>query len=89
MGSQGASVFAQHITIPSSLESFFATLKNEMYHRRRFPTRAAARCAVIEFIEAYYNRRRPHSTIGYRIPAEAMEEFFKRTGPAKAMPIAA
>lgn len=70
-------------------ESFFATLKNEMYHRRRFPTRAAARCAVIEFIEAYYNRRRPHSTIGYRIPAEAMEEFFKRTGPAKAMPIAA
>ena len=35
--------------------------------------------AVIEFIEAYCNRRRPHSTIGYKMPAEAMEEFFERT----------
>ena len=34
-------------------ESFFATLKNEMYYRERFPTRAAARHAVVEFIEAY------------------------------------
>ena len=62
-------------------ESFFATLKNEMYHRESFPTRAEARRAVVGFIEGYYNRRRPHSTIGYRIPAQAMDEFFKRTEP--------
>ena len=62
-------------------ESFFATLKNEMYYRRGFATRAEARTAVVEFIESYYNRRRPHSTIGYRAPAEAMEAFFERTAP--------
>ena len=62
-------------------ESFFATLKNEMCYRRSFPTRNSAKHAAIEFIEAYYNRRRPHSTIGYKVLAEAMEEFFERTAP--------
>lgn len=65
-------------------ESFFATLKNEMYYRRRFATGAEARHAVVEFIEAYYNRRRPHSSIGYRVPAEAMADFFERTDPKPA-----
>ena len=68
-------------------ESFFATLKNEMYHRRSFATRLEAKNAVIGFIEGYYNRRRPHSTIGYRVPAEAMASFFERTAPrAEASP---
>lgn len=72
-------------------ESFFATLKNEMYHRRSFPTRAAARLAVVEFIESYYNRRRPHSTIGYQVPAQAMQAFFDRTAPEQpeSLPMAA
>ena len=38
-----------------------------MYYRRSFPTRDSAKHAVIEFIEAYCNRRRPHSTIGYKV----------------------
>lgn len=62
-------------------ESFFATLKNEMYYRKSFATRAQAKAAVIEFIESYYNRRRPHSSIGYKIPAEVMNAFFERTKP--------
>ena len=62
-------------------ESFFATLKNEMYYRQSFATRSCAKHAVIEFIESYYNRRRPHSSIGYKIPAEVMEAFFERTKP--------
>ena len=71
-------------------EPFFATLKNEMCYRRSFATRADAKHAVVEFIEAGYNRRRPHSTIGYRIPAQAMESFFERTMPeSKALPMAA
>ena len=71
-------------------ESFFATLKNEMYYRGSFATRADARHAVIGFIEADYNRRRPHSTIGYQIPAKAMEAFFERTKPAaEELPMAA
>ncbi len=71
-------------------ESFFATLKNEMYYRRSFATRDDAKHAVIEFIEADCNRRRPHSTIGYQVPAKAMDAFFGRTAPKpEAMPLAA
>lgn len=71
-------------------ESFFATLKNEMYYRSSFATRADAKHAVIEFIGADYNRRRPHSTIGYQVPAQAMESFFERTKPAEeGLPMAA
>ena len=60
-------------------ESFFATMKKEMYSRRRWATRMDARMAVYGYIEGYYNRRRPHSTIDYRFPADVMDEFFART----------
>ena len=50
---------------------------------RRFPTRDAAKHAVIEFIEADYNRRRPHSTIGYQVSAQAMDSFFEWTKQAE------
>ena len=45
-------------------------------------TREEARNAVIDYIERRYNRNRPHSTIGYQVPAKAMEAFFERTKPA-------
>ena len=67
-------------------ESFFATLKNEMYSLRSWGTRAEARSAVYEFIESYYNRRRPHSTIGYEVPAERMAAFMARCDAAFADP---
>ena len=51
-------------------ESLFATIKRELVHRHRFATRAAARSAIFEFIEVFYNRRRRHSTIGMVSPAE-------------------
>lgn len=69
-------------------ESFFASLKNEMFHRESFATRGRARLAVGEYIEVFYNRQRPHSTIGYVPPAEAMAGFFDRTRP-EAVPAAA
>ena len=52
----------------AAAESFFAALKNEMYYRQTFATRARARFAVAEYIEVFYNRRRLHSTLGYRTP---------------------
>jgi transposase InsO family protein len=55
-------------------ESFFGTMKNEMYHRSRFPTRARARFAVADYIEMFYNRKRHHSTLGYRTPAQALHD---------------
>jgi putative transposase len=56
----------------AAAESFFAALKNEMYYRHTFVTRARARFAVAEYIEVFYNRRRLHSTLGYRTPFEAL-----------------
>ena len=55
----------------AAAESFFGTLKNEMYYRYRFPTRARARFAVAQYIELFYNQKRHHSTLGYRTPAQA------------------
>lgn len=55
-------------------ESFFSTLKNEMYHHRVFLTKELARHAIAEYIEVFYNRKRPHSSLGYQTPAEAWEQ---------------
>ncbi|KZO60099.1 hypothetical protein A2U19_03485 [Dietzia maris] len=57
-------------TVPDEKAQVFA-LKNEMYHQQVFHTRARARFAVAEYIEVFYNRRRPHSSLGYRTPARA------------------
>jgi transposase InsO family protein len=52
-------------------ESFFSTLKVECVHRHPFPTRDAARAAVFDYIEVFYNRQRRHSALGYRTPEQA------------------
>ncbi len=49
-------------------ESFFATLKWELLERQQWSTRAAARTAIFEYIEIWYNRQRRHSTLGYQSP---------------------
>ena len=54
-------------------ESFIATLKTELVHRRRFPDREIARSAIFEYLEGFYNRRRLHSALSYRSPAEHEE----------------
>ena len=51
-------------------ESFFATLKKELVHRRSWPTRRELISEVFEFIEGFYNRTRRHSTLGYLSPAQ-------------------
>jgi transposase InsO family protein len=58
----------------AAAETFFAALKNEMYYRHSWPTRARARFAVADYIEVFYNRRRLHSTLGYRTPLEALTD---------------
>ena len=51
-------------------ESLFATLKKELVHRRSWPTRRELTSEVFEYIEAFYNRTRRHSTLGYLSPAD-------------------
>ena len=51
-------------------ESFFATLEMELIDRSTFRTRVEARMAVFDFIEAFYNPRRRHSSIDNLSPIE-------------------
>jgi putative transposase len=51
-------------------ESFFATLKWELIDRYRWQTKAAAKTAIFEYIEIWYNRRRRHSALDYLSPLQ-------------------
>ena len=53
----------------AAMESFFSTLKTECADEQ-FDTRAHAHTAIFEYIEAWYNRQRLHSALGYLSPAE-------------------
>jgi putative transposase len=50
-------------------ESFFASLKGECLDQQPWPTRAAARAPVVEYI-GWYNGTRLHSALGYLTPDE-------------------
>lgn len=51
-------------------ETFFATLKKELVHRRSWPTRQELTSEVFEYIEGFYNLRRRHSTLDMHSPAD-------------------
>jgi len=52
------------------VESFFHTLKTEMIYHEDFKTREEAHRAIFEWVEAFYNRQRKHSTLGYKSPVD-------------------
>lgn len=62
----------------AAAEAFFATLKRELVHRRRFATRAEARRKIIRWIEGWYNARRLHSSLNYLSPNEK-EALYEHT----------
>jgi hypothetical protein len=64
------SAYHFHCWYNAPAESFFKTLKAEMYGHRAFWSRHEARTAIFEYIEVFYNRVRLHSSLGYRSPAE-------------------
>ena len=53
------------------MESFFGSMKAELVHHQRYPTREAAKRDLFAYIEGYYNRQRLHSTLGYITPEQA------------------
>ncbi|HVM00598.1 MAG TPA: IS3 family transposase [Egibacteraceae bacterium] len=55
------------------VESWFHTLKNELIHRHRWATRAAADLAVFSYI-GWYNQRRRHSSLDMRSPVRYEKE---------------
>jgi putative transposase len=58
-------------------ERFFSTLKNELVNGQAFATREAAGMAIVSYIEGFYNRKRLHQTLGYRIPAVVDDEAIR------------
>ncbi len=56
-------------------ESFFASLKLELLEGANYTTREAAKQAVFEYMEIFYNRMRMHSSLQYRSPLQAEQEY--------------
>lgn len=49
-------------------ESWFGGFKNERVYGERFETRDEVIALTFEYIEVFYNRKRLHSTLGYKSP---------------------
>jgi putative transposase len=64
-------------------ESFFATFRAELSDHCRWETRDAARTAIHDFIERFYNRQRRHSYLGYISPV-AFETLAEKQEPVAA-----
>ena len=62
----------------AAMETFWARLKTEIGWIRGdiwFPTRAAARAYLFEFIEVFYNRQRHQAGLGHLTPAEYADRW--------------
>jgi len=60
-------------------ESVWATLTKELLARQAFATRAEARTAIFDYLEAFYNPIRRHSSLGQISPAEFERQAAQRT----------
>lgn len=60
------------------IESFHAILKKEEVYHTQYPDYSAAKVAMFQFIEGWYNRNRIHSSLGYQTP-QAIEEQIRKT----------
>jgi putative transposase len=65
-------------------ESFFATLKKELVHRRAWPTRRELTGEVFEYIEGFYNRVRRHSTLDMLSPMQFEDRTLGQPGASLA-----
>lgn len=65
----------------SLAESFFGTLQMELLDSRKWKTRQELALAIFEYLEAFYNPVRRHSSIGYLSPVE-FEALHKAVEPA-------
>jgi transposase InsO family protein len=63
-------------------ESFFATIKRELVRKCYWLNLKAARMAIHEYIEVFYNRKRIHSTNGNLCPAEYERRFTNQAAVA-------
>jgi len=55
-------------------ESFFATLKKDLVYRCVWSSRLELRAQLFEYLEVFYNRRRLHSFLNFKTPAQFEKE---------------
>ena len=67
MGSMGKVASAYDNAL---MESFWGSMQLELLDRRSWSTRSELATAMFEWIEAFYNRARRHSALGYLSPAD-------------------
>ena len=61
----------------AACESFFHTLKVEFVYQHSFGSIEHAQSMIFWFIEVYYNRKRKHSTVGYKSPVNFELAYIK------------
>jgi putative transposase len=64
-------------------ESFFKTLKAEEVYLKEYQNFTEARDNLGPFIEAVYNQKRLHSSLGYLPPEEFEDNFFNANEPVR------
>lgn len=57
------------------IESFHAILKKEEVYLTKYRNFKEAEIKLFDFIEGWYNRNRLHSSLGYRTPQEAENDY--------------
>jgi putative transposase len=58
-------------------ESWFNSFKNERIHGVRYASHAEMKATSFEYIEVFYNRKRQHSTLGYRSPIQHLNHWIR------------
>jgi len=60
-------------------ETFFKTLRTELIRGKIYRSREEAREEILKYGEVFYNRKRPHSYLGYLTPTEYEELEERKT----------
>jgi putative transposase len=64
-------------------ESWFNSFKNERVHGVRYATHDAMKATSFEYIEVFYNRKRQHSTLGYKSPTQFLKTWLSEQNQEK------
>ena len=59
----------------AAMESFYATLKIECLHQQPPASPADTQAQVFDYLEAFYNRERLHSALGYKSPVDFEQQL--------------
>lgn len=60
------------------VESWFGSFKNEVTYGKRFDTHDLMKTTCFDYIEVFYNRRRLHSSLGYKSPKQYLKDWLAK-----------